>query len=138
MSFDVLQEMGLILYRCSDDFPDKIPGILTEMSSGLICEGGREIDSEFDSSFSYAVTQAKTRILIYGCREDGVMILSIVDGSRSFLRGFIGGRARMELSDNITRALLEAGMKEIPVEELEELDAQLRMKEAEQDAPSNR
>lgn len=129
--------MGLILYRCSDDFPDKIPGILAGMSSELICEGGREIGSESDSSFSYAVTRAKARILIYGGSEDGIMILSIVDGSRSFLRAFFGGRARMELADDITRALLEAGMKEITVEELEELDAQRRKKEAEQAAPSN-
>ena len=38
----------------------------------------------------------------------------------------------MKLADDITRALLEAGMKEITVEELEELDAQQRNKEAEQ------
>lgn len=129
----VLKEMGLILYRCSNDFPDKIPGILTAMSPPLICEGGQEIGAESDSSFRYTVTREKARILIFGGSEDGVMMVSIVDGSRSFF----GVRARMELAADVTRTLMEAGMKKITVEELEELDAQQRKKEAEQAGTSN-
>ncbi len=112
--------MGLILYRCSDEFPEEIPGILVGMSSTLNWEGGQEAGSEFDSSFRYTVTREKARILIYGGREHGIMMVSIVDGSRNFF----GVRARMELAADVTRALLEAGMKEITVEELEDLDAQ--------------
>jgi|GEM_PF-5272411 len=125
--------MGLILYRCSDEFPEKIPGILAGKSSTLICEGGQEAGSESDSSFRYTITREKARILIYGGREDGIMMVSIVDGSRSFF----GVRARMELAADVTRTLMEAGMKKITVEELEELDAQQRKKEAEQAGTSN-
>ena len=107
------------------------------MSSTLICEGGPEIGSKFDSAYRFTVTRERARIVIYGGREDGFMSVTIVDGSRSFLRSFLGGRARMELADDITRALLEAGMKEITVEELEELDAQRTKKEAEQGVDGN-
>jgi len=112
--------MGLIIYRCSDDFPGKIPRILAGVSPTLICEGGPEVGSEFDSAYTYNVNRGKARIIIHGGREDGFMSVAIVDGSRSFL----GGRARMELADDVTKALLDAGMKEVTAEEFKEFEAQ--------------
>ena len=112
--------MGLILYRCPNDFPDRIPGILADMSTDLFCEGGPEIGSGFDSAYTYIVTRGKARIKIYGGHEDGFMSVTIVDGSLSML----GGRARMELAADVTGALLAAGMKEVTAEELQELEAQ--------------
>ena len=126
--------MGLIIYRCSDDFPAEIPRILTDMSSTLICEGGPEIASEFDSAYRYIVTRGKARVEIYGGREDGFMSVTIVDGSFSLF----GGRARMELAADVTRALLEAGMKEITADEFLELEAQKERQAAEQVVSSRR
>jgi hypothetical protein len=103
------------------------------MSSTLICEGGLEIDTEFDSAYRYIVTRGKARVVIYGGREDGFTSVTIVDGSLSLL----GGRARMELAADVTRALLDAGMKEITSEEIEELESQRRKKEAEQAVHGN-
>ena len=112
--------MGLILYRCPNDFPDRIPGILTDMSPEVICESGPEIGSGFDSAYTYIATRGKARIKIYGGHEDGFMSVTIVDGSLSLL----GGRARMELAADVTGALLAAGIKEVTAEELRDLEAQ--------------
>jgi len=114
--------MGLILYRCDDDFPERIPVLLADMEPTVVCEGGPETGSDIDSAFRFTITRGKARIMIYGSREDGFMIAYIVDGSRSLLRSLIGGRARMKLADDVTRVLLEAGMEEITAEELEELE----------------
>jgi hypothetical protein len=114
------KEMGLILYRCPNDFPDRIPGILADMSPEVICERGPQTGSGFDSAYTYIVTRGKARIMIHGDHEDGFMSVTIVDGSRSLL----GGRARMELAADVTGALLAAGMKEVTAEELQELEAQ--------------
>jgi hypothetical protein len=125
--------MGLILYRCDDDFQQRIPVLLAEMDPPIICEEGPEFGSDLDLAFRYFITRGKARIMIYGSREDGIMSLAIVDGSPSLLRSMLGGRARMQLSDDVTKVLVEAGIKEITAEELEELEAQLTKKEAQQD-----
>jgi hypothetical protein len=125
--------MGLILYRCSDEFPDRIPVILADMSPKVSCEFGPHIATSDASGFSYIVTRGKARIMIYGGPEEGFMSVMIVDGSRSFLRSLIGGRARVDLAADVKSALLKAGIKQVTVEEMEEFDAQQRQKEAEEE-----
>jgi hypothetical protein len=124
--------MGLILYRCDDGFPQRIPALLTEMETPVVCEEGAEFGADLDSAFLYYVTRGKARVMIYGSREDGIMSLAIVDGSPSLLNGMLGGRARMQLADDVTKVLVEAGIKEITIEELEELVARQVKEEAQQ------
>lgn len=129
--------MGLILYRCDDDFPQRIPALLADMAPPVVCEEGPDFGSGLDAAFRYIITRGKARIIIYGSREDGIMSLAIVNGSPSLLRSMLGGRARMQLADDVTKVLVEAGIMEITVEELEELEAQRTKKEAQQDGTSN-
>ena len=125
--------MGLIIYRCPDDFPARIPDILANMQTPATSEGGEEAKSEFKSSYQYNVKRGMGQILIYGCREDDFMSVTIVDGSLNPFRG----SASLKLSKDATKALLEAGMEEISTEELQEYDTRQRQKEAEQDAAGN-
>jgi hypothetical protein len=129
--------MGLILYRCDDDFPQRIPALLADMEPPVVCEEGAEFGADLDSAFRYYITRGKARVLIYGSRENGIMTLAIVDGSPSLLRGMLGGRARMQLADDVTKVLVEAGIKEITTEELEELEARQAKEEAQQAGTSN-
>ena len=129
--------MGLILYRCDDDFPQRIPALLAEMEPPVVCEEGAEFGADLDVAFRYYITRGKARVLIYGSREDGIMSLAIVDGSPSLLSGMLGGRERMRLADDVAKVLVEAGIKEITTEELEELEARQAKEEAQQAGTSN-
>jgi hypothetical protein len=122
--------MGYIIYRCSDDLPAKIPEILSGLSSPATSEGGPWPESKLERSYRYDVKRGMGRISIYGSREDGFMSVVIVSGSLNPFRG----RASLELSIDATKALLDAGMEEITVEDLEQLEAQREQEEAEQAA----
>lgn len=121
--------MGLILYNCSDDFPERIPELLAKLSPTIICEGGPENNSDFELGYKYKVAQGRAKVLIYGCREDDSMSVAIVDGSLSLL----GGRARMQLAADVTTALVDAGMREVTVEEVMEFEVRRKQKQAESD-----
>ena len=118
--------MGYINYRCSDDFPAKIPEILSGLPSPAIAEGGPRPESEMECSYKYDVKRGMGRISIYGCREDGFMTVAIVSGSLNPLRG----RASLKLSIDATKALLDAGMEEVTIEDLA-LESQREKRKAE-------
>ena len=118
--------MGYIIYRCSDDFPAKIPEILSLLQSPAIAEGGPRPESELECSYRYDVKLGMGRISIFGSREDGFMTVAIVSGSLNPLRG----RASLMLAIDATKALVEAGMEEVTIEDLEELESKRKQKEA--------
>ena len=125
--------MGYIIYRCSDDLPAKIPGILSSLPSPAIAEGGPRPDSELECSYRYDVKRGMGRISISGCREGGHMSVAILYGSLNPLRG----RASLKLSIDATKALLDAGMEEVTIEDIQALELQRDRKEAEQVVPPN-
>lgn len=127
------KKMGYIIYRCSDDFPAKIPAILSSLPSPASSKGGGEIGSDFDASYSYQVERGMGRISIRGSREDGFMSVVIATTALNPLRW----RSSFRLGVEVTAALLEAGMKEVTVEELEEFEALRKQKEAEQFVDDN-
>jgi hypothetical protein len=124
--------MGYIIHRCSDDFPAKIPEILSGLPSPAIAEGGPMPESELECSCRYDIKRGMGRISIYGCREDGLMSVAIVSGSLNPLRA----RARLKLSIDATKALLDAGMEEVTIEDIQELELQRDRKKTEV-VPSN-
>ena len=114
----IFEKMGLILYRCPEDLPDRIPEVLLGMQFPATCEFRPKHDGD-DRGFRYEAERGRGRISILGGLEDGDIVCSIVFGSLNPL----GWRASEELLKDATEALLQAGMKEITVEELEELEA---------------
>lgn len=81
--------MGLILYRCDDDFPPRIPALLAEMDPPVVCEGGAEFGADLDPAFRYYITRGKARVMICVTRKNVLVFCAkcfgknINSGSRS-------------------------------------------------------
>jgi len=91
-------------------------------------------ESELECSYRYDVKRGLGRISIYGCLEDGLMSVAIVSRSLNPLRG----RASLKLSIDATKALLDAGMEEVTIEDIQKLELQRDQKRAEQIAAAYR
>ena len=95
-----------------------MPGILMGMQSPATCEY-RPLNVRYGSGFRYDVKRGSEQISIFVILEDEMTVCEIDTESPSP----IGWRGSGELLKDATEALLHAGMKEITVEELEELEA---------------
>ncbi|MGY8689377.1 MAG: hypothetical protein ACKVHP_16795 [Verrucomicrobiales bacterium] len=119
--------MAYILYSCPDEFPAKIPAILSNLASPAICRQKQSLnDREFDSPFHYDVERGRGRISIFGSREGGIVNLAIVSGSINPL----GWRASAKLDEEVRSALIQAGLAEMTIAEI--LHAEAMMEEKKQ------
>lgn len=114
--------MGLILYRCPDDLPAGIPDILSRLSSPPVCVGGPEDEPDPDESHRYLVERGMGRISIATCREGGLTTVIITEPSLNPMRL----KPSHQLRQEVIAALEKAGIRELTVEELEQLDRELR------------
>ncbi|MEM1083291.1 MAG: hypothetical protein AAGI48_04155 [Verrucomicrobiota bacterium] len=119
--------MGLIIYRCADDFPERIPRILSRLDPPVVCEGGAEPESEFDSYYRYEIRRGLGHISVSGSRDDDFMSVVPVYGSLNPIRS----SASSKLLEETLSVLVSEGMREVTAEELLDYEARRNNLEAE-------
>ena len=109
--------MGIEVYVCEKDFPDRIPAILSRSNPPMKCERSVESEAKQRShNFRYRVERGLGRISISGGLEEDVIVVFILFDSQNPLRW----RANSRLTAEVESMLVESGMRVVSAEENED------------------